>query len=347
MDEKPKIRTAILGYGRSGSTLHADAIEKSGDFVLTDVCDIDEKARNAAVRRFQCRAHEDYRTMAKRDDIDLIVIVTRSHQHCEMTCECLAAGKNVLVTKPWAQNAGEAEKMIAMSKESGKLLLPWLPARWGGDLMRLRELVNSGIIGKIFQVRRSQYIFSARHDWQTLKKCGGGYLLNWGPHLVDQPIQLAGSPVKSVYAEMRQIINPGDVEDVFYAAMKTENGITVISENNVAAPKLPNWVVQGDAGTIFAEGSKIEIHRATPIEPKDKGGYGTAFDIEISVDEKSLDNSVNPSNLYGDALDVYSNIAGAIRGTNNYDVTLESALRLTRVMDAIRLSGEKGQVVYL
>jgi len=347
MDRQAKIRTAIIGYGRSGSTLHADAIEKLDDFELTHVCDIDEEARNKAAQRFQCKTYDDYRQMIKENDIDLVVIVTRSDQHCEMTCDCLAAGKNVLVTKPWAVDAHQAEKMIAAAGDSGKLLLPWLPARWGGDLLRLRELVKSGVIGKVFQVRRCQYLFSVRYDWQTQKKYGGGYLLNWGPHLIDQPIQLVGSPVKSVYAEMRQIINPGDVEDVFYAVMKTEDDVVIISENNIAAPKLPNWVIQGDAGTIFAEGNKIEIHKIIPDKPNDRGGYGESFKIEVSVDEKSLDNSINWSNLYGDALDIYCNIAGAIRGIHQYYVTLDSALNLTRVMDAVRLSNEKGQVIYL
>ena len=347
MDKKMKIRTAILGYGRSGSTLHADAIEKSDDFDLTHVCDTDGEARAQASRRFQCKTYDDYREMLKQNDIDLVVIVTRSDQHCEMTCECLAAGKNVLVTKPWALDSAQAEKMIAAAEKSGKLLLPWLPARWGCDLLRLRELIESGVIGKVFQIRRSQYLFNVRHDWQTLKQYGGGYLLNWGPHLIDQPMQLAGSPVKTVYAEMRQVINPGDVEDVFYAVMKTADGVIIISENNVAAPKLPNWVIQGDRGTIFVEETKIEIHRAVLPESADKSGYGEASAIEATVDEKSLDGSITESNLYGDILAVYSHISGAVRGLSRYSVTADSALHLTRVMDAVRLSGETGQVVYL
>lgn len=73
-----------------------------------------------------------------------------------MAYDCLEAGKNVLVTKPWALNINEAEQMIYAAKKSGKLLMPWLPARWGCDLLRLKELVQSGIIGKVFQIRRSE-----------------------------------------------------------------------------------------------------------------------------------------------------------------------------------------------
>jgi len=343
MDEKTKIRAAILGYGRNGSTMHADAIEKSDDFELTHVCDIDSEALDRAKRRFGCETYDDYRQMAKEKDIDLVVIVTRSSQHCEMACECLGAGKNVLVTKPWATNAGQAEKMIAAANESGSMLLPWLPARWGADLVRLRELVGSGVIGKVFRVKRSHQIFSVRHDWQTQKEYGGGYLLNWGPHLIDQPIQLAGSPVKSVYAELRQVINPNDGEDDFFAVMKTQDGTTLISEHSVSAPKLPDWVIQGDRGTIFVEGNKIEIHKANPVESKNAAGYGTSFEFDTYIDEKTL----GYGDLYGNTDRIYSHIAEALRGQAPYCVTPESALCLTRVLDAVRSSGETGQVVYL
>ena len=47
--------------------------------------------------------------------------------------------------------------------------MPWLPARWGCDLLRLKELIESGIIGKVFQIRRSEFSFGIRQDWQTKK----------------------------------------------------------------------------------------------------------------------------------------------------------------------------------
>ena len=244
------IKTAIIGYGRSGSTLHADPIEKLPDFDLIAVCDIDPEARKKAQDRFKCRVYDDYTEMLKQEELDLVVIVTRSHQHCKMSCDCLAAGKNVLVTKPWAVNIKEAEEMVSAAKNSGKLLMPWRPARMGCDLLRLKEIIASGAIGKVFQVRRSEFTFGLRNDWQTQTKYAGGYLLNWGPHLVDQPMQLIDKPVKSVYAEMKQIINPGDVEDVFFAVIKTEDNITLISEFNIGTGKFPNWVIQGDRGTI-------------------------------------------------------------------------------------------------
>lgn len=341
------LKTAILGYGRSGSTLHADPIEKLPEFHLTAVCDIDPAAREKAYNRFHCKLYEDYHEMLAEEDLDLVVIVTRSSQHHKMTCDCLKAGKNVLVTKPWALNQQEAEEMIATAKESGKLLLPWLPARWGCDLLRLRELIGSGIIGKAFQIRRSEFTFGIRFDWQTEKKYGGGYLLNWGPHLVDQPIQLIGKPVKSVYGELKQIINPGDVEDVFFAVMKTEDKVTIVSEFNISANKLPNWVIQGDRGTIFVKGNDIEIHKANYPETFDPSSYRNAVEITVIKDDPDGTGKGVLGDRFGDNMAVYSHIANALTGKETYAVSLDSALNLTKVLDAIRKSSETGQVVHL
>ncbi|HOJ09392.1 MAG TPA: Gfo/Idh/MocA family oxidoreductase [Clostridiales bacterium] len=339
------IKTAILGYGRSGSTLHADPIERLPEFDLTAVCDIDPEARSKAYNRFKCKIYEDYKQMLKDEELDLVVIVTRSDQHCQMTCDCLEAGKNVLVTKPWALNINEAQRMAATAEKSGKLLMPWLPARWGCDLLRLRELIESGVIGKVFQIRRSEFSFGIRHDWQTERKYGGGYLLNWGPHLVDQPLQLAGKPVKSVYGELKQIINPGDVEDVFFAVIKTEDDITVVSEYNIGSDRLPNWVIQGDRGTIYVKETEIEIHKVNYPESFDPKSYRNPVTVEVIRDDAKGTNMVTMGNRYGDSMVIYPHIAKAMRGEEPYMASLESALTLTKLLDAIRKSSETGQVV--
>jgi scyllo-inositol 2-dehydrogenase (NADP+) len=341
------LKTAILGYGRSGSTLHADPIEKLHDFKMTAVCDIDPEARKKAYERFRCKVYEDYRQMIVEEELDLVVIVTRSDQHCRMTCDCLEAGKNVLVTKPWALNINEAYEMVNAAKKSGKLLLPWLPARWGCDLLRLSELVESGVIGKVFQVRRSEFSFGVRCDWQTQKQYGGGYLLNWGPHLVDQPLQLVKSPVISVYGEMKQIMNPGDVEDVFFAVMKTEDGVTVVSEFNIGSDKLPNWVVQGDRGTIYVKETEIEIHKVNYPESFDPVSYRNPVKTEIVKDQAVGTNMLTIGNRYGDAMVIYPHIAKCIRGEEPYMVSLESALNLTRLLDAVRQSAETVKTVHI
>jgi len=334
------IRAAILGYGRSGSSMHARALENNAPFEVVAVCDIDRARRDQAAERFGCATYDDYHAMLDKVQLDLVCVITRSHQHCAMTCDCLEAGVNVLVTKPWALDEAEAQRMIDTADRTGNRLLPWLPARWGCDLRRLRQLIAEGAIGKPFLVRRSVSTFATRCDWQTERKCGGGYLLNWGPHIVDPPVQLLGGHVKSVYARMKQVINPGDVEDVFFALMTLDSGALVQAEFTVSSVDPPSWFIQGDRGTIVVRERHLALHRGTPKQPNDPTDYSAMASGRDTTVEETLE-----GDLYGDEVAIYAEIAKALTGESEYPVTPAHALELTRTLDAIRVSANEDRVV--
>ena len=337
-----KIRAAILGYGRSGSSLHANPIEQNEDIDLVAVCDIDSDRRKQASDRFGCPAYDNYPLMLKREELDLVVVVTRSDQHCQMVCDCLAAGVNVLVTKPWAVNAGEAERMVAAEAASGKVLFPWLPARWGADLIRLKELVSDGAIGRPFIIRRAVCSFATRKDWQTERRYGGGYLLNWGSHIIDPPVLLMNGRVESVYGRLKQTINPGDGEDLFMALMNLEDGTLVQAEYSVSVESLPNWFIQGDRGTIVVRNQKMTIHKATLPEPGDP----TRFTTMKATDQKAIEETIEGA-VYGDEHQIYREVVQALRGEREFPVKPADALEISRIFDAVRLSHEENRVVHL
>ncbi|MBI5095435.1 MAG: Gfo/Idh/MocA family oxidoreductase [Candidatus Hydrogenedentes bacterium] len=336
------IRAAILGYGRSGSSLHARPLDELDDFQVAAVCDVDPERQKQARERFGCVVYDDYHEMLKRESLDVVSVVTWSDQHCRMTCDCLAAGVNVVVTKPWAVNVREAERMAAAAADSGMLLMPWLPARWGCDLLRLRQLMDANAIGNVFLVRRAHCAFATRCDWQTQRVHGGGYLLNWGPHLIEPPYLLMGSRVTSVYARMKQTINPGDVEDMFLAVMTLENGVVIQSEFAIAAEDLPSWFIQGDEGAIVMHGPHLKLNHTTPKRPTDPTQPLFMKSEDTTITEETID-----GNLYGDEYAVYKAIAKALRGEEAFPVKPEDALELSRVIDAIRTSAEENRVVHL
>ncbi len=336
------IRTAVLGYGRSGSTMHAGPIEGLADFEMAAVCDIDPERQAQARERFGCPVYADHHEMLAAESLDLVCVITRSAQHCEMTCDCLRAGANVLVTKPWCVNEAEARRMIAAAEETGKKLLPWLPSRWGTDIARLKALVAEGAIGKPFFVRRAVFGFATRDDWQTETEHGGGILLNWGAHIVDTAMLLAGGEPESVYGRLKRVLNPGDAEDVFHALINMSNGVTVQAEWSFAPAPLPSWFVQGDRGVIVVRDRGFVVYSGDPTRPEDPTDAAAMTGRRVALTAETVGEHV-----YGDEYAIYTEIARALRDETPYPVTPSDALRLTRVFDAIKDADRRNQVVQL
>ncbi|MDX9979264.1 MAG: Gfo/Idh/MocA family oxidoreductase [Lentisphaeria bacterium] len=335
------IRAAIIGYGRNGSTMHAGGVEHNPDMVMAAVCDIDPARREQASQRFGCPVFADYRQMLAEVKPDLAIVVTRSDQHCAMTCDCLAAGTNVLVTKPWAVDAAEAARMVRAARSSRGLLLPWLPVRWACDYLRLGELLAEQAVGKVFLIRRCCTSFGMRNDWQTERKFGGGYILNWGPHIVDPAVLLGRAPVRSVYGQTRKAINPGDAEDLFMAMITLDGGTLLQTEYSVCVPHLPNWFIQGDRGTIIVHGKELTLHRHIPALPDDPTQYAAMRASDATVVKETL-----AGDIYGDTNLIYRDIAAAVLGQKPYPIRPEDAYELSVTLQAIRDSAAADTVLH-
>ena len=277
--------------------------------------------------------------MLDSKDYDFAIILTYSYTHTAIALDFIRAGKNVLITKPWATTTQEADSIIAAAKEHGVIVMPFIPCHDGADVVKLREVIDSGAIGKVFRVYRAQMTFGKRSDWQTLKAYAGGYLNNWGPHIVEQAMRLVDEKIKTVYAHKRQIINPGDADDMFCSMMTTESGVIVQVDHNIISDYLPNWVVQGSKGTIYVKGNEMEIHEISYPEADDPNVYR-------SVTETKKTKITLEGKIFGNHYEIYSMIAETLKG-KPYIVTLDYARHLTEIMQSIHASADEEKLVVL
>jgi len=333
------IKAAFIGYGRNAQELHAPAIENTNRIIVTGVYDTNEESSLAANVRFGCIIYSSY-AEALEGNFDLAIILTRNNMHTDMACDFMNKGKDVLVTKPWALNAEQANRLVNTAKETGQKLIAWLPCRWSSEKYALEKALASGIIGKPFFVRRSFFTFGKRYDWQTLKEFGGGYLLNWGPHLIDQPLDLIGEPVELVYGDLKQVINPGDSEDMFFAIFKTKSGVSITAEFGIGAKILPDWMIQGDKGTLVLNDGKLTAHVAIYSEEIDTKAYRGKVDVKEIVLAENVSN-----HAYGDADEIYAHIVQVLKGQCEYAVSMSDIIMLTKILDAVRESSSSGRII--
>ncbi len=333
------IRTAVAGLGRAGWGIHVRAIRGRKDFLLTDVIDVERSRLEEAKAEFDCRTHRSFRSFLNNTDAELVVIATQSHDHARQSIQALEAGLHVLVEKPMATTLRQADRVIARARKSPGLFTVHHNARLDPEFLHVQEVIRSGVLGEVFQIRRGDFSYARRNDWQTLRKYGGGVLNNTGAHLLDQVCQLLDSPVKDVWGDLKQIINPGDADDHIKVVLRAESGLVAEVELTYAcALPLPAWVVMGSRGTLVSDGttSRIRYTKARRL-PKMKATdshmvatrtYGSGETIEF--EEKTMPSRLEPKRRF------YDYLRESIRKGKPLFVTPESVRQVMWVIQQAR-----------
>jgi predicted dehydrogenase len=217
------LRAGIAGYGLAGAVFHAPLIE------ATDGIDVAAVMTRSAERAEQARAaHPGVRVVADLDalleDIDLLVVATPNSTHVTFALAGVERGLPVVVDKPMAVTAADARRLL----DSGGRVTVFHNRRWDGDFLTLKRLIAEGTLGAVtrfesrFERFRPQVNEAAWREHGDAAE-GGGLLLDLGPHLVDQAVELFGPPV-SVYAEVDRRRPGAQVEDDVFVALEHEGG---------------------------------------------------------------------------------------------------------------------------
>ncbi|MCG3148665.1 MAG: Inositol 2-dehydrogenase/D-chiro-inositol 3-dehydrogenase [Verrucomicrobiae bacterium] len=183
-------------------------------YKIVAVVDAIAGRRQRATKEYQCAAYRDYHALLKRQDIDLIVNASFSHQHAPISLECLRAGFHVLCEKPLAARAKEVDGLIAAARRAGKVLAVFHQSHFAPHFQQIRKVIDSGVLGRIVQVSIAYNGWARRWDWQTLTGFNAGSLLNTGPHPLHQGLVLFGDAMPKVTCFMdRTDGSYGDAEN--------------------------------------------------------------------------------------------------------------------------------------
>ena len=180
-----KLNLAIIGQGRSGKDIHGAyyVSENNTLFNVKYVVDFDEHRRNVSKERYPgCEVLSDYRDLFDKKDIDVVINVTFSEMHYAISKDLLEHGFNVMSDKPFARNRYESDTLIKIAKEKGVKLMAFQQTFYAPIYLLTKEIMNSGILGKIEQISIRYNNLARRWDWQTLQSRMAGNVYNTGPH---------------------------------------------------------------------------------------------------------------------------------------------------------------------
>ncbi len=342
-----KIRVGLWGIGRSGYGMHTKEIQLHGDMAEIVACHDIIPERMEKIREIfpLCRICSSAEEMLNDPDVELITVALRSPDHVEAGIRALEAGKMTMVDKPIALNSAEAQRLReAGERHPGKLFFRQT-LRFEPAFQHVREIVESGILGNVFEIKLRRQGFYRRCDWQSLKHCGGGILNNWGPHLIDHALQFLNYQVADVWGDTKILTTSGDAEDHFHALLRGPTGLVVdISVSGAVALPEPEYSVYGDRGSLVCENNMkslhlnyLDIEKCTPppeasdATPPLEAGYRPADGL-VWID-KHLD--VSPA-MKVDEKDTYRYLYRTIREGKPYPIRNEGAFENVRISDMIR-----------
>ena len=350
--------------------MHVPELQQLRDkFSIGAICDREEsRLLDLPAGLENVRRYTEFDALSADPQLDLISIATWSSCHVEQAITALEAGKFVVLDKPTALSLAEAMRLKECAEtHPGRLFLRF-NRRFEPAFTMTRTLADSGILGEIGMIKIYRHTgFVRRFDWQTLTGRGGGLLNNWGPHLIDQALQLIDSPVADLWCDLQHHVAAGDAEDQIKLLLRGKNGRVADVEISNVVTIPANWYeVWGSRGTLVvpSPGKTIRLKylrpdlnlpplRAVPgVFPL---AYGNPNDhLEFVEEERPVTttartyqrgklvdpDSIDPGAGYTYQDTMWEHVYAAITEGIPYPVTINEGVEVVRVTEeARRISG--------
>lgn len=339
---------AVIGYGGQGGW-HARQILASDVAALAGVYDIDE-AKNKAAERHGMFAYPSLEAVLADEKVEAVVIATPNASHKALAVKALEAGKNVVCEKPVEMSCAAFDEMTSAAARAGKLFTVHQNRRWDVDYLAIKRMAASGEIGGV--IRLESRIHGSRgipSDWRRVRAEGGGMLLDWGVHLIDQALQIVREKIVRVCCDQTHI-TCAEVDDGFRLHLDFESGKTAYLEvGTYYFLALPRFYMLCERGSAKIEDwrQNAQVAFLKAWNEKDVMPVQAAAGITKTMaprDERTLDIH-EADRPVSDVHDFYRNFCAALDGREPILVTHQEVRRVLQVIEAAFQSAEEKQSV--
>lgn len=344
-----KHSVVIVGFGGMGS-YHAKLIEDNARLQVTGTYDVLSARREDSVRAGY-PAYGSFEAVLADEAVEIIIIATPNDVHKELAVRALEAGKHVICEKPVTLNTGDFEEILAAAESAGRTFMVHQNRRWDGDFLTVKRMYDERTVGDLFQLEsRVHGANGIPGDWRHEEAYGGGMLLDWGVHLLDQYLFMIDSRIVSVKARLSYILG-NEVDDGFEATLEFENGVTALVEvGTTNYIQLPRWYVKGTEGTGIIEDWSMTGRTVTrnnevgKIEPKPiRAGVGLTKTMAPPSEEATITGVLPEPHEMSDQF--FDNFASVIEGKAEPIVKNSEVMRVLHLIEAIFRSARTGETV--
>ena len=227
-----EIGVGLIGYGLAGRAFHAPYVGTTPGMSLRAVVTRDPAKVHADLPHM--RVVPDVDALLAEPGIDLVVVASPDTFHAEHALAALAAGKHVLIDKPFATSLADARRVAAAGEAAGKLVTVFQNRRWDADFRTLQRLIAEDALGDIVQLE------SHFDRWRPVptglwkEEREGGAWLDLGPHLVDQILVLFGPP-DAIDLDLATLRADSPSPDYFHATLRYPGRRVILHATKLAA----------------------------------------------------------------------------------------------------------------
>jgi len=342
----------IIGYGGMAE-YHNKSLKEYERINIKGVFDVNpERCEFANTQGLKAYASKE--ELFSDPDIDIILVATTNEVHKELLIEAMRAGKHVISEKPVTLSSLELEEVIAASIKYKKIFTIDQNRRTNKDFVLMKRSVEEGLLGDVYAIEsRVEGSRGMPTGWRTIKKLGGGMMVDWGVHLIDQIMYMVDEKVTNVFCKMYNI-EYSEVEDNFRLTLTFESGLTAhieVATNNYITH--PRWYVLGKKGTLQIDNwdcdgkivrcidkecvwvNEIVYTKAGPTKTMTPRNTNSTEEIILT----------EPMDVVDNLTVVYDGLIDAIDGVAPLKITPEQAMRVIKVMEAAFVSNETSSVI--
>ena len=346
------MQIGIIGFGFIGH-LHWRHLQNMEGIRIVAVCDIDPEQLKDVQDTPGLNVYHDADQMIADPKVNVVLVAVPNHLHLEMVLKAAKAKKHILCEKPAAMNVAQFDQMMHAVRENNVMFSVHQQRRFDKDFAIAKRVFDEGMVGKPYVIKSQLYGANGyMHDWHVYKKYGGGMLYDWGVHLIDQMLYMVPGKIRTVYADIRNVINE-EVDDYFRIELLFESGISAEIELGTyyLTPKR-GWFIGGDTGNLIVDGfggSEGQIVRTTHLLENVPGKItmtAAGPTRSFSPNQKDVLYTEPMPEVHVNHLMYFENFLNAMNGAEPFLVTPAQVRRVLMVMDAARESAAVGRSIH-
>ncbi|HEY6396705.1 MAG TPA: Gfo/Idh/MocA family oxidoreductase [Solirubrobacteraceae bacterium] len=339
------VRIGLAGYGFGGRYFHAPFLASAAECEFLGVVTSSAERRHEFAERFPGRSTFDSLDHLAAAGAEAVTISTPASTHVELTQQALRLGLAVVCDKPFALDAASARQTVLLSEQLHRPLTIYQNRRWDSDFRTVRKALADGVLGDPV---RFESRFERFDPDPGPPVSGGGSLLDFGSHLVDQALVLFG-PARFVYAEMHTRNDAAALDDDVFLAVTHARGVRshLWGSWRQNAPG-PRFRVTGTTASyiVVPDMDGQEDLLVTGHSPATCPDWGTEPEHRWGRVFRGGQPEVLPSER-GAWDSFYPAFAAAVRRAGPVPVDPWEAVATAEVLDAARESASNGQVIMI